>query len=68
MRNWRAIQTAPADRDLELAVIDEAGAHPLVFPCRRGECGWHDVRTGLPVDIDPTHWRDWQPDRNRERR
>ena len=29
--NWLSIETAPFDRDLELAVIDFDGAHPLVF-------------------------------------
>ncbi|WP_291843484.1 hypothetical protein [Maricaulis sp.] len=56
---WREIGTAPEDRDIELAVIDEGEAHPLVFPCRRGSVGWHDASTGQRVDVDPTHWREW---------
>ena len=36
---WNLIDTAPFDRDLELAVIDSEGAHSLSFPCRRIEGG-----------------------------
>jgi hypothetical protein len=32
---WKGTADAPFDRDLELAVIDGAGPHVLVFPCRR---------------------------------
>ena len=32
---WQSIPSAPFDRDLELAVIDDDGTHALVFPCRR---------------------------------
>ncbi len=40
---WNLIDTAPFDRDLELAVIDGEGAHALSFPCRHIEGGWIDV-------------------------
>jgi hypothetical protein len=33
---WQSIATAPYDVDLELAVIDQEGAHGLVFACQRG--------------------------------
>jgi hypothetical protein len=55
---WLAIDTAPYEVDLELAVLDEEGHHALVFPCRRVEAGWQDS-DGLPVIIHPTHWRLW---------
>jgi hypothetical protein len=43
---WKLINTAPSDRDLELAVIDSKGTHPVVFPCRRlADSGWIDVET-----------------------
>ena len=42
---WNLIDTAPFDRDLELAVIDSEGAHSLSFPCRRIEGGWIEVET-----------------------
>ncbi len=35
--DWQPIDTAPFDRDVELAVIDK---HPLVFPCQRVVGGW----------------------------
>jgi hypothetical protein len=57
---WQPVANAPQDRDLELAVIDGAGIHALIFPCRRVDGGW--VRAGIRtlVLVNPTHWRDWQ--------
>jgi hypothetical protein len=58
--DWQPIENAPLDRDLELAVIDADGVHPLIFPCRRTiDRGWINVGTGRPIRISPTHWRDW---------
>lgn len=57
---WQSMATVPFDRDLQLAVIETAGEiHALVFPCRRGVHGWVNSRTGLPVQVFPTHWRAW---------
>jgi hypothetical protein len=56
---WRAISTAPFDRDLELAVLDTEGPHALVFPCRRILHGWIKVETRRIIDVRPTHWREW---------
>jgi hypothetical protein len=59
---WSLIDTAPHDRDVELAVIDGEGAHALSFPCRRIEGGWIDVESKKRLYcIRPTHWRDWSP-------
>jgi hypothetical protein len=58
---WEAIMTAPFDRELELAVIDEDGEHSLVFPCRRVAGGWVNAETGARIDVRPTHWRAWTP-------
>jgi hypothetical protein len=58
---WKLIDTAPFDRDLELAVIDSTGEHVVAFPCRRltGN-GWLDTETNKRVYyMCPTHWRDW---------
>jgi hypothetical protein len=62
---WQSIASAPFGVDLELAVIDRDGAHPLVFPCRRVLTGW--VKSGSPerVDLSPTHWRAWDEERDR---
>ena len=53
------IESAPFDRDLELAVIDYGGAHALVFPCRRVLHGWVRAEANHHVSVHPTHWRHW---------
>jgi hypothetical protein len=57
---WQQVSTAPFDRDLELAVIDDDGPHALVYPCRRILNGWMKVETKERLDVRPTHWREWQ--------
>lgn len=57
---WLPIETAPFDRDLELAVMNLDGAHPVAFPCRRASDGWISSATGAPTQISPTHWRQWE--------
>jgi hypothetical protein len=58
---WKPIDIARLDRDLELAVIDSKGTHLVAFPCRRlTDNDWVDVETIKRVYyIRPTHWRDW---------
>jgi hypothetical protein len=56
---WQPISTAPFERDLELAVIDEDGPHALVFPCRRVGSSWIGAQTKHRIDVRPTHWRAW---------
>ena len=58
---WNAASTAPFYRDIELAVIDQDGTHALVFPCRRVESGWIQSGTGDRLEVNPTHWRPWDP-------
>ena len=62
LMDWQRIVTAPPDRDLELAVIDDDGAHALIFPCRRTETGWLKSGTRHEIYVRPTHWRDWRDD------
>lgn len=58
--DWQPIVTAPFDRDLRLAVVDQQGeAHALVFPCRRILGGWLKAETKARIDVDPTHWQEW---------
>jgi hypothetical protein len=59
---WLPIATAPSGRDLEIAVIDEEGAHALIFPCRRSEDGWVNAVTKerMRLELSPTHWREWK--------
>ena len=59
MLEWQPIATAPIDRDLELAVLDDDGVHALVFACRRARQGWVKSKSGASVDVHPTHWREW---------
>jgi hypothetical protein len=59
---WKPAHSAPFDRDLELAVIDGAEAHTLVFPCRRILGGWIQADNRRHVDVRPTHWREWVGD------
>jgi hypothetical protein len=64
---WQPASSAPADRWLELAVIDQKTTHQLVFPCCRTADGWVEARTHRRIEVAPTHWREWvevaSPDR-----
>lgn len=58
---WLKIETAPFDRDVEVAVVEDDGKiYPVIFPCRRVLGGWTKAASGGPVAIHPTHWRDWE--------
>ena len=59
MGEWRPIATAPADRELQLSVIEKGEVYALSFPCRRREAGWINAETGKLVFVEPTHWRFW---------
>ena len=56
---WETISTAPYDRDLELAVIEENRVYALVFACRRTVGGWVKMPSSERVAVSPTHWRMW---------
>lgn len=60
---WEGIATAPYDRDLEVAVIEDDAVHRLVFACRRVPEGWIKVATRERVVVHPTHWRVWHESR-----
>lgn len=59
-RMWLKIDAAPFGRDLELAVIEKGEVHAVAFPCRRLLRGWINAETKQPVEVYPTHWREWQ--------
>jgi hypothetical protein len=59
---WHRIDSAPFERDLELAVIDNDGLHALAFACRRIAGGWISTQTKQQIDVRPTHWREWGDD------
>jgi hypothetical protein len=61
---WKEIIKAPSDCDLELAVIDSEGTHALVFACRRQGGVWINAKTQRPIDVSPTHWREWESERS----
>lgn len=56
---WQTIIGAPFERSLQLAVANQDGMNALVFPCEKTTKGWTSVKTGIPVEIWPTHWREW---------
>ena len=64
---WHPISTAPFDRDLELAIIDSNGLRTIAYPCRRVLGGWIKAEIKTPVELRPTHWRDWSTDANVKR-
>ena len=53
---WREIATAPFDREIELAVIDDHVGLIEGSRLRHGD-GWLDAETLLPVTVTATHWR-----------
>lgn len=55
---WQSISTAPFDRDVVLAIIDDDGPHEVVFPCRQIPGGWLNAETKKWVPVRPTHWRE----------
>ena len=57
---WHDVGSAPSNRDLEVAVIDREGIHPLLRPCRRFAGEWIEAASKRPLDIHPTHWRHWR--------
>lgn len=59
IKMWNDIETAPFDRDLELAVVEGDHVYPLVFACRRTLNGWSKASTGERIAVSPTHWRLW---------
>jgi hypothetical protein len=62
---WQAIAAitdVPADRQVCLAFLARGEFRALVFPCRRFGQAWFDANSGRPVDVHPTHWRDWLPE------
>ncbi len=55
---WQTIATAPFDREIEVAVLDELEYDVFAFRVRRTAAGW--VVEGIDgfMFIAPTHWRE----------
>lgn len=51
---WRDIETAPSDRELELAVIDSE-VRPIGGFCLRHGNDWLDAETLRPIKVTATH-------------
>jgi len=58
--DWQPIATAPFDRDIELAVIEQDDPLAVVFACRRTIDGWMNAKTRERLNVRPTHWREWK--------
>jgi hypothetical protein len=61
--HWLPVSIAPTDTDLEVGVMDKPGVVALLFPVRKKDFYWVDATTKKPIDIEPTHWRQWRQDR-----
>ena len=56
---WNPINTAPFDRDVEIAVIDSEEVHAVACPCRLTPHGWVAAESKRRLYwVRPTHWRD----------
>jgi hypothetical protein len=54
MLDWRRIEEAPFEEDVELFVTDRCGSYyRLGQMCRRTAEGWVRAATGAPLDVTP---------------
>jgi hypothetical protein len=56
--------SAPFDRGVELAVIENDEPHVLAFPCGSVHGAWVDAKTKKLIAVFPTHWREWPQSRS----
>jgi len=59
-RLWRPVSSVPLGRDVEVAVLEGSDIHALIIRCRRVPDGWINAATGRQIDVNPTHWREWE--------
>jgi hypothetical protein len=58
MLDWRRIEEAPFEEDVELFVTDRCGSYyRLRDSCRRTAEGWVRGATGAPIDVTPVMWK-----------
>jgi hypothetical protein len=58
MLDWRRIEEAPFEEDVELFVTDRCGSYyPLRDTCRYTAEGWVSSATGAPLDVTPVMWK-----------
>jgi len=61
---WLPVSIAPGDTNLEVGVMDKRGdVVALVFPVHKKGTYWVDATMKKPIDIAPTHWRQWRDER-----
>lgn len=57
---WLPVSMTPPDGDLEVCVIAYDGiVHALGYPCRKSGADFVDSSNIRRIDIQPTHWREW---------
>jgi hypothetical protein len=57
LRNeWREIGSAPFDREIEVAIVEDDVRMASGLRLRRAD-GWIDSETLQPVQMKATHWR-----------
>jgi hypothetical protein len=62
MLDWRRIEEAPFEEDVELFVTDRCGSYyPLRHTCRCTAEGWVNSVTGRPLDVTPVMWKRLDP-------
>ena len=58
MLDWRRIEEAPFEEDVEIFVTDRCGSYyRLRHRCRRTAEGWVRAATGAPLDVTPVMWK-----------
>ncbi len=56
--DWRPMEDAPFDEDVELLVMDFCGSfYGLRYPCRRTAEGWVSSTTGKHLKVTPVQWK-----------
>jgi hypothetical protein len=56
--DWRPIEEAPFEEDLELFVTDLYGSfYGLRFPCRLTAAGWISSASGTSLTVTPIRWK-----------
>ncbi len=56
--DWRPMEDAPFDEDVELFVMDFCGSfYGLRYPCRRTAEGWVSSTTGKHLKVTPVQWK-----------
>jgi hypothetical protein len=56
--DWRPIESAPFDEDVELFVTDVCGSfYGLRSACRLTSDGWVSSESGMPLKVMPVRWK-----------